>query len=156
MGAVQLFCALMVASGLTFARTYQRKRFSEFKSFLLDLFASAHLQAIRVLHLILDNGPTHAKKQLAGWIASLQLSFEVRIYWLPTHASWLDQVEIIFSKVQRQVLQPNDFPSTQALERTLMAYFDDLNRHPRPVKWSYTKAKLIAKFGPPPRSQLAA
>jgi hypothetical protein len=36
----------------------------------------------------------------------------VKMYWLPTHASWLDHVEIIFSKVQRDILTPNDFPST--------------------------------------------
>jgi hypothetical protein len=41
------------------------------------------------------------------------------MYWLPTHASWLDQVEIIFSKVQRDLLTPNDFPSTLALEKQL-------------------------------------
>jgi len=54
---------------------------------------------------------------LGTWIASLALSFAVKIYWLPTHASGLDQVEIIFSKVQRDVLTPNDFPSTLALEK---------------------------------------
>jgi hypothetical protein len=90
------------------------------------------------------------------WIASLQLAFEVRLYWLPTHASWLDQVEIIFSKVQREVLTPNDFPSTIALNRDLMAYFEELNRQPQPLQWTYTKAKLIAKFDMPSQEQLAA
>src|SRR5215813_12220086 len=99
MGAVQLFCALVVASGVTFA---------------------------------------------------------VKIYWLPTHASWLDQVEIIFSKVQRDVLTPNDFPSTQALEKDLKHYFADLNSHPKPIQWTYTKTKLMAKFGTPQPAKLAA
>jgi hypothetical protein len=80
----------------------------------------------------------------------------VRIYWLPTYASWLDQVEIIFSKVQRAVLTPNDFPSTTALSRDLMDYCAELNQHPKPVKWTYTKVKLLAKFGTPPPNQLAA
>ena len=148
MGAVQLFCALFVASGLTFTRTFARKCFAQFKEFLLGLFASSLCHSIKVLNLILDNGPTHAPKQLGPWIASLALNFEVRIFWLPKYASWLDQVEIIFSKVQRDLLEPNDFPSTQAVERELAAYFAQLNQHPKPVQWSYTKAKMMTKFAP--------
>jgi transposase len=156
MGAVQLFCALAVASGLTFAQTRLTKKFADFKAFLSDLFQSCLCAGITVLHLILDNGPTHAPKQLAPWLASLELAFEVRLYWLPTYASWLDQVEIIFSKVQRDVLTPSDFASTLALERTLRAYFADLNQHPKPIEWTYTKTKLFAKFSAPPSAQLAA
>ena len=156
-GALQLFCALLVATGLTFADCFARKRFSDFKQFLTKLFQRVHCQGLRVLHLILDNGKTHAPKQLGGWIASLELSFEVRIYWLPTNASWLDQVEIIFSKVQRDVLTPNDFASTLSLHKSLLGYFEEMNRSPKPVQWTYTKAKMIAKFAPPQRAaQLAA
>jgi hypothetical protein len=156
MGAVQLFCALVVASGLTFAQTRLTKKFADFKGFLSDLFHSTVCAGVKVVHLILDNGPTHAPKQLGAWLASLELSFEVRLYWLPTYASWLDQVEIIFSKVQRDVLMPNDFPSLGALERDLAAYFAELNQHPKPIQWTYTKTKLLAKFGTPPPAQLAA
>src|SRR5262245_48244601 len=156
MGAVQLFCALVVASGLTFARTRSGKKFADFKAFLLELFQSALCTGLKVVHLILDNGSTHAPKQLGPWIASLVLSFDVRIYGLPTHASWLDQVEIIFSKVQRDVLTPNDFPSTLALEKQLKTYFEELNGHPKPMQWTYTKTKLLAKFGAPQPTELAA
>jgi transposase len=156
MGAVQLFCALLVASGCTFTRCFARRCFVDFQAFLRALFASALCLGLKVLHLILDNGPTHAPKQLATWIASLDLAFEVRLYWLPTYASWLDQLEIIFSKVQRDLLTPNDFPSTVALERDLQVYFAELNKHPKPIKWTYTKTKLLAKFGAPPPAQLAA
>jgi transposase len=116
MGAVQLFCALAVALGRTFTRTFARKCFAQFQEFLLGLFAGPLCQGIQVLNLILDNGPTQAPKQLAPWLGSLELSFEIRIFWLPKYASWLDQVELIFSKVQRDLLMPTDFPSTQALE----------------------------------------
>jgi transposase len=156
MGALQLFCALLVASGLTFAQTRTTKKFVDFKAFLQTFFQSAFCSGIKVLHLILDNGPTHAPKQLGPWLATLELSFEVRLYWLPTYASWLDQVEIIFSKVQRDLLTPNDFPSILALERELQTYFAELNRHPKPIQWTYTKTKLLANFGVPPPLQLAA
>ncbi len=146
-GAVQLFCALMVATGKVFADFAFKKCFVDFQQFLLKLFQSAHCAGIKVLHLILDNGKTHAPKQLGKWIASLELKFEVRIYWLPTYASWLDQVEIIFSKVQRDVLTPNDFPSVFVLQQSLMSYFDEITENPKPVQWTYTKAKMLAKFG---------
>lgn len=156
MGALQLFCALVVASGLTFAQTCTTKKFADFKAFLHAFFQSTLGAGITVLHLILDNGSTHAPKQLGTWLASLELPFEVRLYWLPKYASWLDQVEIIFSKVQRDLLTPNDFPSRVALERDLATYFAELNTHPKPIKWTYTNTKLLAKFEAPPSLQLAA
>jgi transposase len=156
MGALQLFCALVVASGRTFTQTRTTKKFVDFKAFLQAFFQSTLCAGITVLHLILDNGPTHAPKQLGAWLASLELAFEVRLYWLPKYASWLDQVEIIFSKVQRDLLTPNDFPSLLTLERDLAAYFAELNTHPKPIKWTYTKTKLLAKFETPPPLQLAA
>jgi transposase len=156
MGALPLFCALVVASGLTFTQTRATKKFVDFQAFLQAFFASTLCAGIKVLHLILDNGPTHAPKQLSTWLASLELAFEVRIYWLPKYASWLDQVEIIFSKVQRDLLTPSDFPSLVALERDLATYFADLNLHPKPIKWTYTTTKLLAKFEPSPPLQLAA
>jgi len=156
MGAVQLFCALVVASGLTFAQTRLTKKFADFKAFLADLFQSTLCAGIKVVHLILDNGLPHAPKQLGTWLASLELTFEVHLYWLPTYASWLDQVEIIFSKEQRDVLTPSDFPSLVALEHDLAAYFVELNQHPKPIEWTYTKTKLLTKFASPPPAQLAA
>jgi hypothetical protein len=156
MGALQLFCALVVASGLTFAQTRTTKKFVDFKAFLQAFFQSTLCTGVKVLHLILDNGPTHAPKQLGAWLAALELPFEVRLYWLPKYASWLDQVEIIFSKVQRDLLTPNDFPSLVALERDLMAYFAELNTHPKPIKWTYTKTQLLSKFQEPSPLQLAA
>ena len=155
-GAVQRVCAVAVASGLTFTQTRLTKKFADFKGSLAELFQSALCTGITTLHLILDNGPTHALKQLASWLASLELSLEVRLYGLPTYASGLDQVELIFSQVQRAVLRPSDFASTVALARTLQAYCADLNEHPNPIEWTYSKTQLFAKFGQPQSTQLAA
>jgi hypothetical protein len=75
---------------------------------------------------------------------------------LPTHARWLDQVEIIFSQGQRDVLTPPDFPSPRALAKPLKPYVDDRNRHPKPMQWTSTKTKLLAKCGAPQPAELAA
>jgi len=156
MGALQLFCALMVATGTTFAQCFDTKCFSDFQAFLVSFFAHVQSLGIRVLHIILDNGSTHAPKQLIGWIASLDITLEVHIYWLPKYASWLDQAEIIFSKLQRDLLTPSDFDSKQQLSGRIMDYFAELNRNPRPVKWTYTKAKFLTKFCPDKSNQLVA
>lgn len=141
-GILNLFAALLVHSGQTMARCYERKRFVDFTSFLAMLFGSLWCKRIAVLHLILDNGPTHAPKQIESWIETQRLGFAVRIHWLPINASWLDQVEIVFSPLQRKALTPNHFRDRQELTDRVMGYFDERNRHPRPIQWSYTVADL--------------
>ncbi len=155
-GALQLFCALMVATGITVARCFNNKCFVDFQAFLLRLFNSQVCKGLKFIHLILDNGTTHAPKRLAKWIDSLNLSFKVKIYWLPIHASWLDQAEIIFSKVQRDVLTPCYFQDKLDLELQIMTYFEYLNQDPKPIQWSYTKIKMLEKFGPQNQQKLAA
>ena len=108
-GALQLFCALTVATGATYTHCFERKLFSNFKLFLRGFFNKISHKNINALHVMLDNSTTHAPKQLEKWLDSLQLLFKVQLYWLPVHASWLDQVEIIFSKLKRELLTPSDF-----------------------------------------------
>jgi DDE superfamily endonuclease len=156
MGAVNLFCALRVATGMTGAQGFLQRCFADVKTFLLAVFANAACQGVKVRPLMLDKGSTHAPRPLAAWIESRNLSGEVRISGLPPYARWLDQVEIIFRKVQRDVLTPHDFPSTTALRRDLMDYCAELNQPPTPVKWTYTQVKWLATFGTPPPNQRAA
>jgi hypothetical protein len=58
------------------------------------------------------------------------------------HASWLNQVEIYFSIVQRKVLTPNDFPDLTAIEQRLTAFQDCYNRTAEPFRWRYTSTDL--------------
>lgn len=141
-GVLHLFLALLVHSGQTIARCYERKRFMDFASFLSMLFGSLWCEGVRVLHLILDNGPTHAPKQIESWIEAQQLPFAVKIHWLPINASWLDQVEIVFSPLQRKALTPNHFRDGDELRERVLNFFEEGNRHPRPIQWSYTVSDL--------------
>lgn len=145
-GILNLFTALLVHQGETLARCFERKCFVDFQVFCHMLFGSLWCQGITVLHLILDNGPTHAPKQIKPWIRSLQLPFKVRIHWLPINASWLDQVELVFSPLQRKVLTPRHVDNRAELERRILAYFEERNRHPQPIAWSYTVIKLKKHF----------
>lgn len=145
-GAVQLFAGLLVSTGETIARCFPRKRFLEFQDFLQTIFQSLWCKKIRCLHLILDNGSTHAPKKIELWIQTLQLPFQVQIHWLPVHASWLDQIEIVFSQLQRKVLKHNHSENVQELEKLLMKHFRERNKKPKPIQWSYTSKQLCKKF----------
>ncbi len=68
---------------------------------------------------------------------------------LPIHASWLNQVEIYFSIVQRKVLRPSDFASLFALEDRLLAFQDRYQQSAVPFEWKYTQqdlSKLLARL----------
>ena len=62
----------------------------------------------------------------------------------PIHASWLNQVEIYFSIVQRKVLTPNDFASLAELEQRLLAFQVHYERTASPFKWTFTRGDLNA------------
>lgn len=151
-GILNLFAALLVHTGRTMARCFERKRFVEFQDFLRMIFGSLWCQGIRVVHSILDNGSTHAPKQIDAWIESLQLPVEVRIHWLPINASWLDQVEIVFSPLQRKALTPNHFQDRQQLSDRVLSFLEERNRHARPIRWSYTVADLRQHMRKPLRA----
>jgi len=118
-GAVNLMAALSVADGLVYGQCHTRKRFIDFRSFLETvLVAEAQRRGVQTIALVLDNGSTHTSKQLPRWVCELATRSEgkltAQLYWLPTNASWLDQIEIWFSLLQRKLLQPNHFSSRKA------------------------------------------
>ena len=113
-------------------------------------------QARRVFWIV-DNGSSHrgqaACERLQRAYANLVLVH------LPVHASWLNQVEIYFSVVQRKVLTPNEFPSLPAVAQRLLDFQGYYEQIARPFEWKFTRAdlqKLIAKLQPPPALALAA
>jgi transposase len=89
---------------------------------------------------IVDNGSSHrgakAARELAARYPTLILVH------LPTHASWLNQIELYFSILQRKVLTPNDCADLAALEERLLAYEALYNRTARPFHWTFTRADL--------------
>ena len=64
------------------------------------------------------------------------------LHYLPTHASWLNQIELYFSILQRKVLTPNDFRDLEYLEQYLMEFPTFYNRTARPFHWKFTRADL--------------
>ncbi len=91
---------------------------------------------------VVENGSSHAGQ------ASIQRIQEawptIVLVHLPIHASWLNQIEIYFSIVQRKVIKPANFADLAALERRLLAFQDRYNATASPFNWRYTKANLNA------------
>lgn len=160
-GALQLFAALNVAIGNVIARLVVTKHFDVWAEFIAEVILASVALGKRKIHIILDNGSTHRPKYidvwLKGWLADRRLDdVQVRIHWLPVRSSWLNQVEIFFSVLQRQALTPNDFPSLDELQTRIITFIKLWNSFPKPVKWSYTTDKMLKKFAGPALPQLAA
>ena len=87
--------------------------------------------------LVLDNGPTRAPKRLEAWLAQeaqdRQWPVVVTVYWLPTYASSLDQVEIWFSILQLKVLTRNHFVSKVDLQMRILGLISHHNVAARPI-----------------------
>lgn len=150
-GAVQLFAALSVADGGVSGCCRARKTFADFQAFLLEVIVpEAVRRGVNQIGLILDNGSTHAPKQLEAWLKAQQQeqgwSFSVEVVWLPKYASWLDQIEIWFSVLQRKVLTPNHFTDLKALQQRILEFIAHYNHSAKPIQWSYTVTQLVEKF----------
>ena len=97
---------------------------------------------------ITDNGTSHrgqrSMARLAGWHTQ---ATEVHT---PVHASWLNQIEIYFSVVQRKVLMPNEFHDLVALRNCLLDFQDYYGKIAQPFEWRFTRAelhKLLQRLG---------
>ena len=90
----------------------------------------------------MDNGSSHRG---AKCVARLQAKYPrlVAVHG-PVHASWLNQIEIYFSIVQRKVLTPNDFDSLAAVEARLLAFQSYYEAIAQPFKWMFTRRDLAA------------
>jgi transposase len=151
-GARHLFAGLSVADGKVYGTCRQRKCFVDFQAFVQqEIIPEALRRQVHTVIFILDNGTTHAPKQLEGWLREQERVYEERLHfqvlWLPPNASWLDQIEIWFSLLQRKHLQPNHFLSTDALEASLGEYIAYYNQAAKPINWTYTVEKLEQKLG---------
>jgi hypothetical protein len=94
------------------------------------------------LFWVVDNGSSHRGQAAARRLRARD--DRIILVHTPVHASWLNQVEIYFSIIQRKVLTPNDFAGLEALRLRLALYEDLSNRSPRPFAWKFDRCKLIA------------
>jgi len=131
-GTSTLFAALEVATGLVKADHYRRRRRREFLDFMNEVVAD--YPAEMEIHVILDNLNTHKPKH-DRWLARHP---NVHFHFTPTHASWLNQIEIWFSLLVRGALKGASFLSVRelraAIDRFITAYLETA----APFEWRAT------------------
>jgi transposase len=127
-GTTTLFAALEVATGLIKAKHTRRRRRAEFLDFMNDVIA--HYPE-REIHVVLDNLRTHKPKR-DRWRARHK---NVHFHFTPTHASWLNQVEIWFSILARRTLEGASFTSVKPLRQAIDAFITAYNATALPFQW---------------------
>jgi transposase len=142
-GTTTLFAALDVATGLVKTGHYRRRRRVEFLDFMNRVVAE---HRGREIHVILDNLNTHKPKH-DHWLARHK---NVHFHFTPTHASWLNQVEIWFSILSAKALAGASFTSPQRVREQIDAFISAYNQKAHPFEW--TKQVVFSRH---PRSRYA-
>jgi transposase len=131
-GTLSLYAALDPRTGTVVGQTAARHTSTDFVQFLTTVVATQ--AARREIHIILDNLATHKTKQVQAFLAAHPT---VRLHFTPTYSSWLNQVELWFAKIERDVIARGIFTSKGDLARKLRRYIDRYNQDAKPFRWTY-------------------
>jgi transposase len=138
-GTAVLFAGLNVHEGSVAGWVTDSTRSENFVEFLTDLVVQS--PAGLDLHCIVDNLKTHSTDLVEQFLAE---NPHVHLHFTPTHASWLNQVELFFSILQRRLLRRGEFDSLDDLAQRVIAFIKDYNRRAAPFRWTYDGRPLRA------------
>jgi transposase len=139
-GALALLAGLDVHTGQVFASTPRTTGIAPFTDLVGEVMARPEYRDAPRVFVVVDNGSDHRGQAAADRLRNAHPN-AIMIH-TPVHASWLNQVEIFFSVIQRKVVSPNDFPSVDVLSGTLLAFVERYNRTAQPFSWKYTADDL--------------
>ena len=131
-GTLSLYAALDTQTGEVVGKTTARHTSQEFVAFLTDIVVRQPED--REIHIILDNLSAHKTQRVQAF---LDAHPNVTLHFTPTSSSWLNQVELWFSKIERDLIHRGVFTSVNDLARRIMTYIRRYNDDPRTVKWQY-------------------
>jgi transposase len=131
-GTLSLYAALNTQTGEVIGDTAPRHTSEEFVAFLTALVDTQPQH--RPIHIILDNLATHKTQKVRTFLADHP---HVQLHFTPTYSSWLNQVELWFAKIERDVIARGIFASVTDLKRKIMRYIRRYNRDAKPFRWSY-------------------
>jgi transposase len=132
-GTLSLYAALDVKSGKVTGKTAKRHTSAEFIEFLTGVVQQTRWA--KQIHIVLDNLSAHKTKAVEQF---LQQNPQVCFHFTPTYSSWLNQVELWFAKIQRDVIDRGVFTSVADLARKLRRYIRAYQKQARPFRWTYT------------------
>src|SRR5262245_53009339 len=131
-GTLSLYAALNTRTGEVLGSAVPRHTSDEFVAFLASVVETQPRR--RAIHVIVDNLSAHKTQKVRTFLAAHP---NVRLHYTPTYSSWLNQVELWFSKIERDVIARGIFTSVTDLRRKLMRYIKQYNKTAKPFRWSY-------------------
>ena len=131
-GTLSLYAALHIASGEVLGKTTSRHTSAEFVTFLGEVVATQPKG--KEIHIIIDNLSAHKTKAVDAFVDEHP---NVHLHYTPTYSSWLNQIEIWFSKIQRDLIARGIFESKADLARQIMRYIRHYNKAAVPFRWTY-------------------
>jgi hypothetical protein len=140
LGAVTYLDAWDVHQGKIMGRTEPKGGIAPFDRLVRQVMTKQPYASANRVFWIVDNGSDHRGKASVRRLQSRWRN--LILVHLPVHGSWLNQVEIYHSIIQRKVLQPNDFNDTAEVARALNAFEHRYNQIARPFEWNFTHQKL--------------
>jgi transposase len=134
-GTLNLFAALEVGTGQVHTKFTEYKKRQDFRSFLDDVLADQPQD--KQIHVILDNYCTHKKND--DWLSKFE--GRVHFHFTPTSASWLNQIEIVFSLLQRKTFSGASFKTKDQLREAIEAFIKKHNERAKPFRWRKREVK---------------
>jgi transposase len=131
-GTLSLYAALNTRTGEVLGQTAARHTSDDFVLFLTAVVETQPRR--RPIHIIFDNLSTHKTQKVRTFLAAHP---NVQLHFTPTYSSWLNQVELWFAKIERDVLARGIFGSVADLKKKIMRYIHRYNDDAQPVRWSY-------------------
>ena len=135
-GTLSLYAALNTKTGQVQGKTAARHTSREFVAFLHEVVRSC--QPEQEIHIILDNLAAHKTQRVEAFLAKRP---RVKLHFTPTYSSWLNQVELWFAKLERDVIARGIFPSVTDLARKLRRYINAYSKDAQPFRWNYSNPK---------------
>ena len=139
-GALAYIAAWDVHRAKLFGRCEPTTGIAPFERLVAHVMRHQPYRSARRVFWIVDNGTSHRGQRAAQ---RLQAKWpNIVLVHTPVHASWLNQIEVYFSVVQRKLLTPNDFPSLATLEDRLLAFQQHYQQSAKPFQWAFTRRDL--------------
>ena len=132
-GTLSLYAAFNTQTGEVLGKTAVRHTSAEFVAFLADIVVNQPRG--KEINVIADNLSTHKTRKVDDF---LQSHPHVHMHFTPTYSSWLNQVELWFAKIERDVIARGIFTSVSDLARKLRRYINAYSANARPFQWKYS------------------
>jgi len=141
-GALACLAAWDVHRAKLFGRCERKTGIAAFDRLVSQIMAQEPYRSARRVFLIADNGSCHRGRRAAGRLRARWPN--IVLVHTPVHASWLNQIEVYFSVVQRKLLTPTNFANLADLRRKVMAFQRRYQRAAKPFRWTFTRRDLHA------------